>query len=367
MDNFEEKEKERINDTSVKFSQDVRYYYDDSRSAAAKQGGIPGWIKGIIILVLIIGGLVLLTRSCGSMLNNTLGGGLFSGSGVDVEAGDFFHDYIGVLHVETTISENGTSSAYNHDYLLSSINGMMDDSHNKGIILYLNTPGGSVYASDELYLKIKEYQEVTGRPVYSAMQSMAASGGYYISAPADKIFANRNCWTGSIGVTIGTIYDASGLLEKWGIKSQTITSGANKAMGSNTQPMTKEQRAIFQSLVDEAYEQFVGIVAEGRDMPVSKVKKLADGRIYTAKQACELGLIDQVGTFEEAVADMKRTYKLGSDCAVEDFLSADEVSLFSSLGITAGDKLLGAEMGAVKEIMGLSGKFEISYMAPIEK
>lgn len=101
-------------------------------------------------------------------------------------------------------------------------------------------------------------------------------GGYYVSAGCDKIIANRNCWTGSIGVTLGTMYDVSELLDNLGIKTQTITSGANKAMGSSVEPMTKEQKQIYQSMVAEAYEQFTEIVAEGRNMSLSKVKKLAD-------------------------------------------------------------------------------------------
>lgn len=109
------------------------------------------------------------------------------------------------------------------------------------MILFVNSPGGGVYESDELYLKIKEYQEQTECPVYAVMGSMAASGGYYISAPADKIVANRNTWTGSIGVTIGTLYDISGLLEQYGVKTETITAGRNKAMGSSVEPMTEEQ------------------------------------------------------------------------------------------------------------------------------
>ena len=113
-------------------------------------------------------------------------------------------------------------------------------------------------------MKLKEYKEKTKRPVYAYMGSMAASGGYYISAPADMIFANRNCWTGSIGVTIGTLYDLSGFLERHGIKAVTIASGRNKSMGSIVDPLTDEQRRIFQSLVDEAYDQFVNIVAEER-------------------------------------------------------------------------------------------------------
>ena len=236
------------------------------------------------------------------------------------------------------------------------------------MILYVDTPGGSVFASDELYFKIKEYQEKTERPVYASMQSMAASGGYYISAPCDKIIANRNCWTGSIGVTLGTMYDISELLDNLGIKTNTITSGANKAMGSNVEPMTSEQRAIFQSMVDEAYEQFVGIVAEGRDMKISKVKKLADGRIYTAKQALDNGLIDQIGTFEEAAADMKKTYALG-DCAVESFtapVTSDWTSLLGqAAGAASGKNGLSAE--AIEQLLDLNGKFAFSYLCPIEK
>ncbi len=245
---------------------------------------------------------------------------------------------------------------------------MIADDENKGMILYVDTPGGSVFASDELYFKIKEYQEKTERPVYASMQSMAASGGYYISAPCDKIIANRNCWTGSIGVTLGTMYDISELLDNLGIKTNTITSGANKAMGSNVEPMTSEQRAIFQSMVDEAYEQFVGIVAEGRDMKISKVKKLADGRIYTAKQALDNGLIDQIGTFEEAAADMKKTYALG-DCAVESFtapVTSDWTSLLGqAAGAASGKNGLSAE--AIEQLLDLNGKFAFSYLCPIEK
>ena len=251
---------------------------------------------------------------------------------------------------------------------MNAIDAMIADEENKGMILYVDTPGGSVFASDELYFKIKEYQEKTERPVYASMQSMAASGGYYISAPCDKIIANRNCWTGSIGVTLGTMYDISELLDNLGIKTNTITSGANKAMGSNVEPMTSEQRAIFQSMVDEAYEQFVGIVAEGRDMKISKVKKLADGRIYTAKQALDNGLIDQIGTFEEAAADMKKTYELG-DCAVESFtapVTSDWTSLLGqAAGAASGKNSLSAE--AIEQLLDLNGKFAFSYLCPIEK
>ena len=121
-------------------------------------------------------------------------------------------------------------------------------------------------------------------------------------------------------------------------------------------------------MVDEAYEQFVGIVAEGRDMKISKVKKLADGRIYTAKQALDNGLIDQIGTFEEAAADMKKTYELG-DCAVESFtapVTSDWTSLLGqAAGAASGKNGLSAEV--IEQLLDLNGKFAFSYLCPIDK
>lgn len=333
-------------------------------------GTLPGWGKALIIIGVILLCMVLLATSCTRAINKVtdkLDGSLISSTSDNSVSTDFGHDYIGVIHIEGTISEDA-GGTYNHQYLLNAIDAMMADSENKGLVLYLDTPGGSVFASDELYFKIREYQEKTERPVYASMQSMAASGGYYVSAPCDKIVANRNCWTGSIGVTLGTMYDVSELLDNLGIKTNTITSGANKAMGSSVEPMSKEQREIFQSLVDEAYEQFVGIVAEGRNMKAETVKKLADGRIYTAKQALDNGLIDQIGTFEEAVADMKTEYQL-TDCAVEDFAAPVSGDWTSLLGLASdaasGETALSAD--AIEQLIDLNGKFEFSYLCPIDK
>ena len=206
----------------------------------------------------------------------------------DAMGSDTSGAYIGILEVHGMMASDGSDPAYDQEWLLEQIDDMMYDSNNKGLMISIDTPGGSVYTVDELYLKIKEYQKQTMRPVYAYMESMAASGGYYIAAPADMIYANRNCWTGSIGVTIGTIYDISEFLEDLGVTTVTITAGDNKAMGSPTEKLTEEQQAIYQSLVDEAYDQFVDIVVEGRNMSLKRAKELADGRIYTAKQAAEM-------------------------------------------------------------------------------
>lgn len=245
------------------------------------------------------------------------------------------YNYVGVVEVNGTISESESSSvfsseSYNHQGTLDYIESMKNSPYNKGILLVVDSPGGGVYESDELYLKLKDYKETTGNPVWTYMKSQACSGGYYISMASDKIFANRNCTTGSIGV-IMSLVNTKDLYDKLGIKEINITSGKNKAMGSSGQDLTDEQKEILQSNVDEAYEQFVSIVADGRKMDVETVKKIADGRIYTAKQALELGLIDEIADYkavETAITDsLGEDVELYTpDTSTNDFFS----SLFSA-------------------------------------
>ncbi|WP_051280101.1 signal peptide peptidase SppA [Anaerovorax odorimutans] len=321
--------------------------------------GKKGHKKGMIIFAIIIIALIIL----GVGLKT-----LFKADKDVTPAGP----YIGTIYVEGTISSAETDTfgqilSYQHRWTLDKIDNLIHDSNNKGLIIFVNSPGGGVYESDELYFKIKEYQEKTKRPVYSVMGSMAASGGYYISAPADKIIANRNTWTGSIGVTIGTLFDFSQLLERYGVKTKTITSGANKAMGSSVTPMTAEQESIFQSLVDESYEQFVGIVSEERGIDIEKTKKLADGRIYTARQALELNLIDEIGTMDDAVKSMKKDYKL-DNCQVVDLLYEDTSFLGMLLNSKAFDGLIslgnigGGDVSAIMNIVNNENEFPVSYM-----
>lgn len=213
-------------------------------------------------------------------------------------------NYIAIVRVDGTIAEGDTSSGlisasgYSHGFTMDYIKDITDDSSNKGILLVVDSPGGSVYTSDELYYALMDYKSATGRPIYCYFESYACSGGYYISMAADEIYANRNTWTGSIGV-ISQMYDLTELYEKLGIKEVDITSGRNKAMGSSGQSLTEEQYAIMQSLVDEAYEQFVGVVAQGRNMTAEKVKEIADGRVLSASQALSWNLIDGVSRYEE--------------------------------------------------------------------
>lgn len=217
-------------------------------------------------------------------------------------------DSFAVINVVGTI-ENASGDAlglnqpsYHHNETLNYVEQLQQDDSNKGIFLYFNTGGGGVYESDELYLALMEYKQVTGRPIWAYFGPTAASGGYYIAMAADHIIANRNTTTGSIGV-IMSYTDVSGLYDKLGLKTVYITSGANKSMGASDLPLTDEQRAIYQSVVDEAYNQFVGIVCEGRGMDEARVRQLADGRIYTAQQALDNGLIDGIGDYDQALSD----------------------------------------------------------------
>ncbi|MCQ2386399.1 MAG: signal peptide peptidase SppA, partial [Clostridia bacterium] len=245
-------------------------------------------------------------------------------------------DYIGTLYIEGTIS--GTSAdglavsqdGYCQSYVLDSIRSMADDPNNKGILLYFNTPGGELYATDEVYLELTRYKEETHRPVYAYFSAYACSGGYYIAMAADEIFANRMCTTGSIGVTYGSILNIAGLCEKLGIGVEELTSGANKAMGSYYSPLTEEQKQILLSQIDEYYNVFVDVVAKGRKMEKSAVLPLADGRTYTAGQALENGLIDAIGSPEDIKEYMISREELASDILFVNYRYEEQLSSYAS-------------------------------------
>lgn len=258
-------------------------------------------------------------------------------------------EHIAVINVEGTIamgSDGYTADAYNQSWLLNTIDGVMNNTTNQGILLYLNTPGGSVYATDEVYLKLLEYKEKTGRPVYAALGPTAASGGYYMAVAADRIYANRNTITGSIGVTMGTYYDISELLENLGIKTQTLTSGPNKAMGDSTQPMTQQQIEIYQSIIDESYQQFLDVVQMGRGIDRESLVSIADGRVYTAKQALDLGLIDGIATKEETLELMMQENSLF--CSVAEYSYQPDTPFWIEL------------LGGVSQAVGQAGTDQLT-------
>lgn len=176
-----------------------------------------------------------------------------------------------------------------------------EDKDVRALVVRINSPGGTITASDIVYREIRGFRERTRVPVMAAIMDVGASGGYYAALAADKIVALPTAVTGSIGVLMVTV-DAHGLLEKVGITAVPIKSGPYKDAGSPFRPLTGEERAIFQSVVDEMQGRFVRLIAETRGLPESRVRAAADGRIYTADQALALGLIDRVGYLEDALA-----------------------------------------------------------------
>lgn len=210
------------------------------------------------------------------------------------------NQYIAALHIEGTIEEENNS--YNQKWLLETIKMIKDDSKNAGLAIYINSPGGAVYQADEIYLALQDYK-TSGKQIYVYQGPMAASGGYYISCAANKIYANRNTLTGCIGVICGQSFDLTGLFENLGIKSETIHSGKNKNMMNYNEPFTDEQREIMQSISDECYEQFVSIVVSQRHISFDEAYKISDGRLYTANQALNNGLIDKIDSWDGMIED----------------------------------------------------------------
>jgi protease-4 len=175
------------------------------------------------------------------------------------------------------------------------------DSSIRGIVLRIDSPGGAVAPSQEIYSEVLKLK--SQKKVFASMGSVAASGGYYIASAADQIIANPGTLTGSIGV-IMTFANVEQLMGKIGLRPETLKSGKFKDTGSPTRPMTPEERKLLQSVIDNVYDQFVSAVAKGRKMEVDKVKELADGRIYTGKQAFDLKLVDRLGSLEDTISMM---------------------------------------------------------------
>jgi protease IV len=175
----------------------------------------------------------------------------------------------------------------------------------KAVVLRINSPGGGVAASQEIHEAVKKFRAETKKKVVVSMSSVAASGGYYIACAADKIFANPGSITGSIGV-IAEWYNYGDLLKWAKMQSVVIKSGDLKDAGSPTRPLTDAEKAYFQGLINNMYNQFVTAVSTGRKMDVENVRKLADGRVYTGQEAMGNGLIDEIGTFQDALSAATR-------------------------------------------------------------
>lgn len=192
-----------------------------------------------------------------------------------------------------------TGPIYTSDYIVRQFKKFGEDHSIKGIIFRIDSPGGGVAASQEIYEAARRVRD-SGKPVVASVASVAASGGYYAACGADTIIANPGSTTGSIGV-IAQFVTIEKLLRKIGVEYETIKSGRFKDTGSPHREMTPEDKKYLQGWIQDAYEQFLQVVARERDMTLPQVKKLADGRVFTGRQASANGLVDLLGDFQDAV------------------------------------------------------------------
>ncbi|HET9855250.1 MAG TPA: signal peptide peptidase SppA [Methylomirabilota bacterium] len=175
------------------------------------------------------------------------------------------------------------------------------DERVKALIVRINSPGGTITASDILYHELLTFKARKKIPVIAVIMDVGASGGYYAALAADTIVANPTTITGSIGVVMITV-NAQGLLEKIGVAPLAIKSGPMKDAGSPFRSLTEPERAVFQGIIDDMYGRFVGLIAQSRKMPEDRVRSFADGRVYTADQALRMGLVDRIAYLEDVVA-----------------------------------------------------------------
>ena len=205
-------------------------------------------------------------------------------------------DITGILTSSHNVSR-GASSARS---IIEQLDQFGEDNSVRALVLRIDSPGGTVVAAQEIFAAINRLREEKEKVVVASMADIAASGGYYIACSADRIFANPGTITGSIGV-IMEFPNMEELFGKIGLKSNTIKSGEFKDTGSALREMTDREREVLQALIDDVYGQFVQAVQESRGMTPEKVRELADGRIFTGRQAQELGLVDEIGDMTDAI------------------------------------------------------------------
>jgi len=201
-----------------------------------------------------------------------------------------FGEKVGIIEINGIITESKS--------ILKSLKQFRKNSNIKAIVLRINSPGGGVGPSQEIYTEVKRTRKV--KKVVASMGGIAASGGYYVAAAADKIVANPGTITGSIGVLM-EFTNIEELLKKIGLAPVIIKSGDYKDIGSPLRKMTPEERKLLQNFVNNVYDQFVAAIAESRNLPVEKVKAIADGRIFSGEEAKRLGLVDTLGNLEDAI------------------------------------------------------------------
>ncbi len=218
--------------------------------------------------------------------------------GIGPESGESEYDLSGSGAKVAVVNLTGTIISSRE--IVSTLRTLADNSSVKALVLRVDSPGGGVAASQEIFEEVESIRDSI-KPIVVSMGSIAASGGYYVSCGATRIVANPGTITGSIGV-IAMFPNYSKLMDKLGLEMDVIKSGKYKDSGSPFRKMTETDKKYFQGVVDDSYDQFLDVVARERKLSVGNLKKFADGRVFTGAQALKLGLIDTLGSFEDAIS-----------------------------------------------------------------
>lgn len=249
------------------------------------------------------------TEDATQLVSYLINNGKISGEKVIVD-GDS-SNIIQKISVEGTIEETMTDEE-NEYSVINQIKLAKENSNVKAILLSVNSPGGGVYESAEIYKALLE----SGKDVYVAMKKQATSGGYYISMASKKIYANEETTTGSLGVIMSSL-SAQKFLEDNGIKNQVIRSGEQKAVGGLTEDLPESTIEIYKELNKESYDKFVDIIVKGRGLSKEEVLALADGRVYSGKQALNNKLIDKIGSEKDLIEEIKQEKGLSNPKVIE--------------------------------------------------
>jgi len=263
-------------------------------------------VVGLVVLFLLVMG-TLAIRSAGKTSS--------TGSGI----GD---DKVGVIEINGTLAETGstsmlTASGSDAEKIMETIRDAAVRNDIKALVLRINSPGGTSVAAQEVGVELDRFRK-SGKPIITSMGDVCASGGYWVACSSDRIVANPSTLTGSIGV-IMEFSNLEGLYGKIGVREEVIKSGAYKDIGSSSRQLTPEERALLQGLVNDSYDQFLDQVTKGRKGTMSRAEivKIADGRVISGRQAKQLGLVDDLGNYYEALDMARNMAHLDKDSPVE--------------------------------------------------
>lgn len=264
---------------------------------------IAGVVVGVVVLSLLIGLVVSLLwydkdKSGGEVIYRRSGGAV---GVVSIN---------GAIVCGRSMAGFGSARAGSED-VIALLHSVAKNPDIRAVVLRVNSPGGTAAGAQEIAVEVDRLRQA-GKKVVASMGDVSASGAYWIACRADKIVANPGTLTGSIGV-IMQIQDLRGLYGKIGIEPHTFKSGPHKDMGAPDRSITREERVIFQGMVDDIYDQFLNAVANGRKMEPEKVRELADGRVFTGRQARDAGLVDELGNYREAISIAGRLSGLGPE------------------------------------------------------